>query len=382
MARELSAAVTAVKNAQRFTYYDYAEIRLPFGPGDTDGTPVFRVSTAEIEVVSILQFDEWTYVVFQGALNRPPQSAELTDWVDALESARATSEAAFVAEAQDRLDALFTSLEYTDRMRNDTQYVQDLYASYLGRVAEEGGLDHWVGEVGTDGRDLVRAAFAAAPEFLNRLESMTVPAVVDSDARDMGDLSFSDGAAIDGVDFVLANNDDAYGRIIGQSGRRLYPAPAVVGRAFRVADGSYETVEKLRGFAKFSAVDGGSARVTIVSDMSRRGVDMVEIDSQRCRNIYKDEGCDSPDASPTCSRLLNDAVNGCAAKAAAPQIEDTTPPDNRPSFRGTPRLSPSPTTGAGIEPGITGPGGWPPGEYDPDDPRVRRGRSLEEIALL
>lgn len=374
--RELSPAVEAIKNSQRFTYYDRVEIYLPLGPGDAVPR-VLKLSTAEIEVSLSLSFDGFTYAAFSGALARAPFVAEMADWVAAFEEALAISSAALLAEAQSRIDDLFGSDEYTDRMRSDEQFVDDLYRAFLGRVGDTiGRANHLADLAAAVPRSVVRQHFYYSTEFIERVASMNLPTLHDSDVRDIGDLTFSDGAATDGVEFALTNAENTYSDIIGQSGRRLYPAPAVVSRAFKLEDGTFEKVEMLFGFARFSVTDGDNAKVSIFSDMDRRGVDVIEMVSQHCIHIYKGPGCDSSDASPTCSRILNDATNGCISKEPAPQIADVAPPDNRPSFKGLPQeiigvISTAPP-GVGIPEGEAGSGGWPINDYDPYDPIYRK----------
>jgi hypothetical protein len=375
MPRELSAEVEAIKDSQRFAYYDVAEITLPFGPGDV--TPrVLRVATAEIEVLPSLDFTEFVYKAFAGALGRASLSSERTDWIEALLLALETSEAALVTEAVGLIDGLFTSTDYDDRMRNDDQFISDLYAAFLGRVAETGGKTFWLAQIAAHDRAWVRARFGEAEEFAERIALLSQPAAQESDVREMGDLPFSDGAAIDGVSFSLTNAENTYSNLLGQQGRRLHPAPAVVSRVFRLADNTYSPVVMMVGFAKFSGVDGENAKVTINSDLNRRGVDMVKSVSQHCDLVYKMGGCDSPDPSLTCSHIEDDATNGCASKLPAPQIIDASPPDNRPSFSGVsqPPATTSSPTPVGIDPVGAGPGGWPDDEYDPFDPRRRRTR--------
>jgi hypothetical protein len=212
-------------------------------------------------------------------------------------------------------------------------------------------------------------------EFIDRISLLAEPTAHDNDLREWGDLTFSDGASTDGVSFSLANGDNSYSDLLGQPGRRLYPAPATVKRAFRLLDGTYEAVVLLEGFAQFGEIDGDNARVTVVSDTTPDGTDVIEEMTQHCANIYKQAGCDSADTSPTCSYIKNDEVNGCAAKAPAPQLIDITPPDNRPSFRGLVKPPASTTPpGVGLPDDGVGPNGWPGDEYDPNDPR-RRGRT-------
>jgi len=365
MPRELSAAVTKIKNSQRFTYYDCAEIELPIGPGDA-APRVLKIATADITVQISFDFEAFIYAAFAGALARAPRAAEQMDWTTALETAFAAGPAALLAEAAVLISGLFTSSEYTDRMRTDDQFVEDLYRAFMGRTADSGGKAFWLALVATDGRDAVRdPGFTGSAEFAARVALLNAPVLDYNDARDWGDLSIAEGAAQDGVEFSLTNAENTYSDLIGQSGRRVYPAKAVVSRAFKLPDGSYELVRMLSGFAKFGALDGDNAKVAILTDLTPDGTDIVEEITQHCINIYRGDGCDSPDASPTCSHLITDTVNGCPAKAPALVIIDSAPPDNRPRFKGIPQLAPQPITpppgGGG------GGGGWGGGDYDPWD---------------
>jgi hypothetical protein len=377
--RKLSQAVTAIKDSQRFGYYDVAYIHLPFGPDDVLPI-VLEISTAEIEVLPSLDFTEFIYKAHTGALGRPPTTAERAAWLDALITALATSVPALKAAAADLIDGLFASGEYTALMHNDDQFVTDLYAAYLGRIADKGKAD-WVTQVGATDRATVQAAFRESIEFGKRVSLLSEPTPHDNDIREMGDLPFSDGASIDGVQFSLTNAENTYSDLLGEPGRRLYPAPATVKRAFHLPDGTYEAVVMLEGFAQFGDVDGDKASVTIVADTSPDGTDVVEEITQHCGNIYKRSGCDSADPSATCSHIKFDAVNGCISKLPAPQIIDIMPLNNLPRFKGISKpLIVTTTPGVGLDPGQVGPDGWPIDAYDPHDP-LRKGARISVSGL-
>jgi len=366
--RALSQAVEAVKNSPRFTYHDCAYIHLPFGPGDILPR-VLYLSTADIEVAPTLDFNEFIYKAFTGTLGRPPLTAERAAWLDALLAALEISEDDLRNAAADLIDGLFDSAEYAALMDNDDQFVTRLYASYLGRLYDS-GKQGWVDEVVAHDRATVQTAFRVSEEFIKRIRLLSEPTSHENDLREWGDLALSDGAAIDNVQFSLTNAGNNYSDILGQTGRRLYPAPATVKRAFLLPDGTYEAVVMLEGFAQFGDIDSDNAKATVVADTTPDGTDVVEEIFQHCANLYKQAGCDSASTTPTCSHIKNDAVNGCASKAAAPQLVDIAPPDNRPSFRG--RAQPPASTapaGVGLPDDGVAPNGWPRGEYDPEDPR-------------
>lgn len=357
MPRELSAAVTAIKNSQRFTYYDSVEIQLPLGPGDSVPR-VIHTSTAPITVEVSFDFGVFAYSSIAVAFSRAPRVSEQTAWTDALEAAFADSSAALLSAAQGLIGDLFTDSEYTDRMTSDLQFIEDLYHAYFGRGSDAAGLTFWLAALAGSDRNSVRGDFSIAVEFTARVARLNQPVETENDARDWGDLS-------EGLEFSLCNAENTYSDLIGQVGRRVYPAPAVAQRNFQLSDGSYEAVVQLVGFAKFGTLDGEVARVSIVPDWAADGTDIVEEVTQRCPLIYKGDACGTNDPSPTCSRLEDDTFNGCISKAAAPVIIDITPPNNRPRFGGVSQLAPTVNSKVTIRP--TDPP-WGPSDYDPDDP--------------
>lgn len=106
---------------------------------------------------------------YTGAFARAPSGGELTAGVDAVADPCSEFNAAGVLSAARALgETLFTSAEYTARSRTDSQYVDDLYYAYLGRLADAGGHDYWLSQVSPQGRAAVRAAFAYSVEFVSQ----------------------------------------------------------------------------------------------------------------------------------------------------------------------------------------------------------------------
>lgn len=372
MPRELSAAVEAIVNAQRFTYYDYAQIQLPLGPGEI--VPLrLVISTAEIEVTPAFDFTAFTYTAFAAAFNRSPRATEEADWLDALRTGFDVDTVTLVTAAKSLVDGLFADAEYTDRMRTDDQFIEDLFRAFLARPSDAIGKTLWLGFLAGHTRDETREAFGMSSEFNEWAGGLNQPATAENVSRDLGDLSFAEGLGTDGMDFALTNAENTYSDLFGQAGRRLYPARAATGRAFKRANGSFETVEMTSAFAKFNVIDADTVKISIISDMNRRGVDVVEQVTQRCSHSYKDEGCASPDPSDTCSRIKNDAVNGCASKLPALVNIDAAPTDNRARFKGISQPSASTTANpsVGLDPIHVDNGGWP-GDIDITDPRLRK----------
>jgi uncharacterized protein YidB (DUF937 family) len=68
-------------------------------------------------------------------------------------------------------NAIVKSGEYTSRGRTNSQFVGDLYNSFLRRGGESSGVNFWIGQLDTSSldRSQVRQAFVASPEFQGRV---------------------------------------------------------------------------------------------------------------------------------------------------------------------------------------------------------------------
>lgn len=102
---------------------------------------------------------------YSAALNRGPSSTEQTTQRVAFDTASATGRTAVIVAVQTFGDSLFNSAEYVARNRSNHDYVYDLYWAYLQYSPDSGGWSYWEGQVASQGRTLVRTAFAATPTF-------------------------------------------------------------------------------------------------------------------------------------------------------------------------------------------------------------------------
>jgi uncharacterized protein DUF4214 len=101
---------------------------------------------------------------YQGALHRNPNSTELAQWTSALTKAQAQGNARLIKVAQDLGAALFTSSEYTNT--DHSTYVNDLYAAFLQRAGDSGGIANWMAALsGGSSFTQVRNGFAYGLEF-------------------------------------------------------------------------------------------------------------------------------------------------------------------------------------------------------------------------
>jgi len=64
---------------------------------------------------------------------------------------------------------LFTSQEYINHNRTNSEFVFDLYKAFLYREPDPDGYAYWVSMVPIIGRDNIRLAFEVAPEFYTKV---------------------------------------------------------------------------------------------------------------------------------------------------------------------------------------------------------------------
>jgi len=110
---------------------------------------------------------------YQSALNRQPNSTELNSWLSTLRTNYSQGQSQFRDGMISLGVSLFTSQEYINRNRNDSQFVYDLYKAYLYREPDSGGWAFWTSQVPLNGRNQVRLAFDLAPEFHNKIRGIS-----------------------------------------------------------------------------------------------------------------------------------------------------------------------------------------------------------------
>lgn len=103
--------------------------------------------------------------LFYNALVRDASPTELQQNMSTLAAAGVQGETELLASARAIARGLFESSEYVARGRSDTQYVTDLYNSYLQRGPDTAGLNFWVGNTQANGRGATLNAFEVSSEF-------------------------------------------------------------------------------------------------------------------------------------------------------------------------------------------------------------------------
>ena len=60
----------------------------------------------------------------------------------------------------------FFAPEFTNKKLNNKEYVKVLYRTFMGREADQGGLNYWIDRLNKgESRKSVLKAFAGCPEF-------------------------------------------------------------------------------------------------------------------------------------------------------------------------------------------------------------------------
>ena len=112
--------------------------------------------------------DQYVRNFYTGALARQPDATELQQWTTAIDQALAQGYGAVLGEVRNLGTTLFTSQEYLNRNRTNSEFIIDLYWGYLHRTYDQAGYDGWLAVLnGGATRDEVREGFALSPEFEN-----------------------------------------------------------------------------------------------------------------------------------------------------------------------------------------------------------------------
>jgi len=114
---------------------------------------------------------DMTVDLFRGVLGRLPDSDGFAFWLGRIRQAQCLGASSVSIEVSDLAALFFQSAEYAARGRTDREFVGDLYNAFLrrGPGGDSSGFNFWVGQVGTQGRDFVRAQFVPSPEFQARV---------------------------------------------------------------------------------------------------------------------------------------------------------------------------------------------------------------------
>ena len=124
-------------------------------------------ASARAEINAVVDF-------YRGFLNRLPDSAGFSYWLNRFRTAQCQGAAAVNAEAESISRQFAASAEYSGRNRSSSDYVADLYYGFLRRGGDLGGFNYWVNQLNTKAQtsDQVRRSFLQSPEFQSRVRQI------------------------------------------------------------------------------------------------------------------------------------------------------------------------------------------------------------------
>ncbi|WDP83948.1 MAG: DUF4214 domain-containing protein [Desulfobacter sp.] len=144
--------------------YHYLPVNLnrqtaPKAPVQTPHPP--KASSPAPSVASLNANDD-TFVrsLYYSILDRQPDKAGVRHWKQLLDQGQSRTWV---------ITQFFKSFEYTNRHKNNTEYVRDLYQGVLGRQPDPGGLAHWVNRLNSgSSRQSVLNGFLNSKEYHSR----------------------------------------------------------------------------------------------------------------------------------------------------------------------------------------------------------------------
>ena len=123
-----------------------------------------KKATCRITVRNYTKSEAYVARIYTKALGRNPEIGGLKYWTGEINAKRKTP--VQVAEQ------FFFAPEFTNKKLNNTEYVKVLYRTFMGREADQGGLNYWVGRLNMgESRKSVLEAFAGCPEFRKIVKS-------------------------------------------------------------------------------------------------------------------------------------------------------------------------------------------------------------------
>jgi len=129
---------------------------------------IFGNTAARPEVDMVVDF-------FRGLLNRLPDTASFNFWLGQLRTAQCQGAGPVFTKVDEISAAFMFNPEYTNRARTNTQFVTDMYYSFLRRGGDVGGVNFWINELNTGARfpnDVRYFGFLNSPEFGARVAAV------------------------------------------------------------------------------------------------------------------------------------------------------------------------------------------------------------------
>lgn len=150
-----TVSYTDKKLSQGKTYYYKVRAYATVG-----GTNIYGTFSPVKSVATYTATECFVARIYTKALGREADAAGLKYWAGQIDTKKMTP----VQVAEN----FFFSKEFTNKKLNNAEYVKVLYRTFMGREADKGGLDYWVGQLnaGKSRKDVMKS-FAGCAEFKN-----------------------------------------------------------------------------------------------------------------------------------------------------------------------------------------------------------------------
>jgi hypothetical protein len=124
---------------------------------------LFGTGTSRSEVSTIVD-------LYGGLFRRLPDSSGFTYWLTQFRQAQCAGPSAVALRVDDITKQFLSAPEYVGRIRSNSEYVQDLYYSFLRRGGDLAGFNYWVALLNAgQTRENLRQQFLASPEMQGRI---------------------------------------------------------------------------------------------------------------------------------------------------------------------------------------------------------------------
>jgi len=112
--------------------------------------------------------------LFRGLLNRLPDTPSFNYWLGRLQQAQCTDGGQVYSMVDEISAAFMFNPEYTNRGRSNSQFVTDMYYSFLRRGGDIEGVQYWIDQLvgGAHRNDIRYYGFLNSPEFGTRVQTV------------------------------------------------------------------------------------------------------------------------------------------------------------------------------------------------------------------
>jgi hypothetical protein len=128
---------------------------------------IFGSGSARAEVDMVMDF-------YRGLLGRLPETDGFNHWLQRFRTAQCEGSESVYREVEAISSAFVNSAEYQARLRDDVEFVADMYSTFMRRGGDLAGVSYWVGQMAAQplSHVVVRRAIIASPEFGARVQAV------------------------------------------------------------------------------------------------------------------------------------------------------------------------------------------------------------------